>query len=179
VDGYFVFTRDLTALKRSERQLDALHRREVLNAAVTASALDCVIVIDEAGRVVEFNPTAERTFGYTRRAALGRPIAELIVPPALRARHTEGFRRYLATGESAMIGRLVELEGMRADGSLFPVELAVTEGGWPIVASSPPISANSPRAALPPLSSSASGRCCSRARSSPPSGRCWSAWRTS
>ena len=68
VDGYFIFNRDLTALKRSElalaEQLAALHRSEALNAAIIASALDCVIAIDEAGKVVEFNPAAEQTFGY-------------------------------------------------------------------------------------------------------------------
>jgi PAS domain S-box-containing protein len=117
VDGYFVFARDLTELKRSE----------ALNAAVIASALDCVVVVDEAGDVVEFNPAAERVFGYAREAALGRPIGELIVPPAMRARHAEGLRRHRETGQGTMLGRRVEVEGMRADGAVFPVELAISE----------------------------------------------------
>jgi two-component system NtrC family sensor kinase len=131
VDGYFVFTRDLTALKQSEQQLatqlEALRRSEALNAAITASALDGVIVIDEDGLVVEFNPAAEHSFGHARADAIGRPVADLIVPPALRARHAEGLRRYLASGESRMLGRRVELEAMRADGSIFPIEIAITE----------------------------------------------------
>lgn len=96
VDGYFVLARDLTELKRSEQrlaeQLETLRSSESLNTAVIASALDCVVVIDETGCVVEFNPAAERTFGYTRDEALGRPIAELIVPPAMRARHARRCR---------------------------------------------------------------------------------------
>lgn len=57
-------------------------------SAVLSAALDCVIVMDSAGLVREFNPAAERTFGWTRAEAVGQTLAELIVPPELRARHT-------------------------------------------------------------------------------------------
>lgn len=131
VDGYFVFTRDLTALKQGEQQLaaqlEALRRSEALSAAITASTLDCVIVVDETGLVVEFNPAAEQVFGHARADAVGRPIAELIVPPAMRPRHDQGFSRFLEGGGSCMLGRRVELEAMRADGSVFPAEIAITE----------------------------------------------------
>ncbi|MFZ1426017.1 MAG: PAS domain S-box protein [Geminicoccaceae bacterium] len=131
IDGYFVFARDLTALKHSERQhaeqLAALQTSQALYAAITASALDCVIVIDEAGGVVEFNPAAERTFGHRRAAVLGRNIGEIIVPPHLRERHAAGFARYLVTGEAHVLGRRIEIEGLRADGEVFPLELAITE----------------------------------------------------
>jgi PAS domain S-box-containing protein len=60
------------------------------------AALDCVITIDHQGRVVEFNPAAERTFGYRREEAVGREMAELIVPAALRARHRDGLARLVA-----------------------------------------------------------------------------------
>ena len=96
VDGYLVFARDLTELEHGERQhfeqLAALQMSQALYAAITASALDCVIVIDEAGRVVEFNPAAEQTFGHRREAVLGRAIGEIIVPPHLRERHAAGIR---------------------------------------------------------------------------------------
>jgi PAS domain S-box-containing protein len=131
IEGYFSFSRDLTELKRGEQrlaeQLAALQASEALGAAVIATALDCVIVIDEAGTVVEFNPAAERTFGYARADAIGRPIAELIVPPALRGAHAAGLRRYLETGEAHVLGRRVEIEAMRSDGGTFPAELAITE----------------------------------------------------
>ena len=130
-EGYFVFARDLTELKQSEQrlaeQLAALRASEAMAAAVIASALDCVVVIDEAGAVAAFNPAAEQVFGYRQADVLGEPIGELIVPPALRARHAEGLRRYLDTGCGTMLGRRVEIEAMRADGSVFPVELAITE----------------------------------------------------
>jgi two-component system NtrC family sensor kinase len=135
VDGYFIFNRDLTELKQSElalaEQLAARTASEALNAAIIASALDCVIAIDEAGKVVEFNPAAEQTFGYRRADVLGRSIGELIVPPALRQRHADGFARHLAGGQSHIIGRRIEIEGMRASGEIFPVELTVTEVSLP------------------------------------------------
>lgn len=131
IDGYLVFARDLTDLKLGERrlseQLAALQMSQALNAAITASALDCVVVIDEAGCVVEFNPAAERTFGHARADVLGRAIGDIIVPPHLRARHAAGFARYLATGEAHVLGRRMEIEGMRASGEVFPLELAITE----------------------------------------------------
>jgi PAS domain S-box-containing protein len=90
------------------------------------AVLDCIILADASGRVVEFNPAAERTFGYRRDEALGRTIAELIVPPAFRERHNAAFARFIETGEEGILGRRLELIGMRADGSEFPVELTLT-----------------------------------------------------
>jgi PAS domain S-box-containing protein len=89
------------------------------------AALDCVIIADASGCVVEFNPAAERTFGYTRDEALGRTLAELIVPPSLRELHSKAFARFLETREQRLFGRRLELTGMRADGTEFPVELAL------------------------------------------------------
>src|SRR4051812_47678616 len=96
-------------------------------SAYLEAAIDCVIVADAAGRIVEFNPAAERTFGYSRKEALGRTMAELIVPPSLRERHTAAFARFVKAHEGSMLGRRVELTGMRKDGSEFPVELALSQ----------------------------------------------------
>jgi PAS domain S-box-containing protein len=96
-------------------------------SAYLEAAIDCVIVADASGRIVEFNPAAERTFGYSREDALGRTMAELIVPPSLRERHIAAFARFVKTGEGSMLGRRVELTGMRADGTEFPVELALSQ----------------------------------------------------
>jgi PAS domain S-box-containing protein len=96
-------------------------------SAYLQAAIDCVIVADASGRIVEFNPAAERTFGYTREEALGRTMAELIVPPSLRERHIAAFARFVKTRRGSMLGRRVELTGMRADGSEFPVELALSQ----------------------------------------------------
>jgi PAS domain S-box-containing protein len=108
-------------------RLQAYADKEALSAAVLVSALDCIVVIDEQSCVIEFNPAAEATFGYTRAQTLGRPIGDLIVPPNLRDAHQQGFERFRATGVASVLGRRIEIEAMRADGSLFPVELAITE----------------------------------------------------
>jgi PAS domain S-box-containing protein len=111
------------------RAEEALRTSEALKSAVIESALDCVITIDAAGRVTEFNPAAERTFGYSRDQALGHEMAELIIPPSLRERHRKALARYVETEEPTIIGRRLELTGMRADGSEFPIELALARIG--------------------------------------------------
>jgi PAS domain S-box-containing protein len=75
---------------------------------------------DAAGRVVEFNQAAERTFGYTREEALGRTLAELIVPPSLRELHSKAFARFVETREKRLFGRRLELAGMRQTEASFP-----------------------------------------------------------
>ena len=74
-------------------------------SAYLEAALDCVVIADASGCVVEFNPAAERTFGYSREQALGRTLADLIVPPALRQRHSEAFERFAASGEGRLLGQ--------------------------------------------------------------------------
>jgi PAS domain S-box-containing protein len=103
--------------------------------AILASSLDGVITIDHEGRVVEFNPAAERLFDRDAGAAVGAELAELIIPPSLRERHRAALRRCVATGESVMLGQRMELIGMRADGSEFPVEVAINR----IAGSDPPM----------------------------------------
>jgi PAS domain S-box-containing protein len=110
----------------SRRAHDAERVQRVRNAAVIDVALDCIITIDDNGRILEWNPAAERTFGRTRAVVVGRQLAETIIPPQLREAHYRGFAHYLQTGEGRLLGKRVEVEGMRADGSLFPCELAIT-----------------------------------------------------
>jgi PAS domain S-box-containing protein len=96
-----------------------------LAAGILRAALDCVIVIDHGGRVVEWNGAAEQTFGYRREEARGRNIAELIIPPALREVHYAGLSHYLSTGEGPILNQRIEVCAIRRDGHEFPVELAV------------------------------------------------------
>jgi PAS domain S-box-containing protein len=112
------------AIERAQN-VAALTQSEARKAAILDAALDCVITIDHEGRVIEFNPAAERTFGYPRSEILGKQLADAIIPPALRKQHRQGMARYLATGEARLIGRRVEMTAVRADGSEFPVELAI------------------------------------------------------
>ena len=108
------------------RAEQAVRRSEARKAAMLEASLDCIVSMDHRGRVVEFNAAAEQTFGYSAEEAVGREMAELIIPPALRESHRGGLRRYLETGEANVLGRRLEITGMRADGSEFPVELTIT-----------------------------------------------------
>jgi PAS domain S-box-containing protein len=112
--------------ERLRREEDELKRSEARKAAILDSALDSIVTIDHECCITEFNPAAERTFGHRRADVLGRPLADVIIPPSLREAHRRGFARYLATGEERVLGKRLELTAVRADGSEFPVELAIT-----------------------------------------------------
>jgi len=108
---------------------ERLRASEAVAASVVRAALDCVVTMDHDGRVLDFNPAAETTFGYAREEAVGQVLAELIIPPALRELHREALQRYLRTREPGILGRRLELTAMRADGSVIPVELTITRVG--------------------------------------------------
>ncbi|MGA8312234.1 MAG: PAS domain S-box protein [Terriglobales bacterium] len=110
-------------LHQEERELK---RSEARKAAILESALDCIVTIDHEGCITEFNPAAERTFGHRRDEVVGKQLADVIIPRSFREKHREGFARYLATGEARVLGKRIEMTAVRADGSEFPVELAVT-----------------------------------------------------
>ncbi|HEY2923453.1 MAG TPA: PAS domain S-box protein, partial [Candidatus Eisenbacteria bacterium] len=123
---------DVTSSRQAEQ---ALGESEARQGAMVEAALDAIISMDHAGRILEFNPAAERIFGHKRGEVLGRDMAELIIPPSLRDRLRQGMEHYLATGESRILGRRMEITAMRADGSLFPVELAIAR----ISSNGPPV----------------------------------------
>ena len=113
------------AIERSQSDA-ALKQSEARKTAILNSALDCIITIDHEGFITEFNPAAERIFGYQRNAVVGKQLAEIIVPPSMREKHQLGLARHLATGESRLIGKRLETIAVRADGSEFPVELTIS-----------------------------------------------------
>jgi diguanylate cyclase (GGDEF)-like protein/PAS domain S-box-containing protein len=103
--------------------------RDASNARKTAmleAALDCVISIDHLGRIVEFNPAAERTFGFARASVIGADMALLLIPERLRAAHRAGLLRAGAADPSQALERRIESTALRADGTEFPVELSLT-----------------------------------------------------
>ena len=104
-----------------------LQESEALQAAILESALDAIVTMDHKGLIVEFNPAAEAIFGYRRKDAVGKLMADLIIPPALRKKCHDGITRFLKTGKSAIIGSLVELPAIRADGSEFPAEVSIKQ----------------------------------------------------
>src|SRR5437660_358037 len=124
-----VVERELRAAqtRRERQQAEAAQREsQARKSAMLDSALDCIVTIDHDGRVFEWNPAAEKTFGYRRAEVIGRKLAEIIIPPALRERYRRGLARYLSTGESSILGKRIEMIALRAGGVEFPVELSVT-----------------------------------------------------
>ncbi len=124
-----VIDREVTKMRQAEVELhdtvnalnDSLERTKLLLDA----ALDAVINMDQDGCVIGWNHQAEAIFGYTAAQAMGREVAELIVPQRSRQAHRDGMARYVRTSIPSIIGRRVEVTGMRADGSEFPIELTV------------------------------------------------------
>ena len=127
-----IYALEVTERKSIQAQLSASEARK---GAILQSALDCIITIDHTGCIVEWNPAAERTFGYGRDEVVGRPMHEYIVPVSMRAAHQAGMERYLRTGYGPVLGTRIEITGLRADGTEFPVELAIT----PIELDGPPL----------------------------------------
>ncbi|HEU4879768.1 MAG TPA: PAS domain S-box protein, partial [Gemmatimonadaceae bacterium] len=121
--GAVVAFADITQRKLAER---ALTESEERKAAVLRSTLDSIITMTADGVVLEFNPAAERTFGYTREEAVGQHLGDMIVPERFRDAHRAGLKRYVETGEARVIGQRLELPALRKDGSEFQSELTIT-----------------------------------------------------
>ena len=113
---------DLTELREAQQQSQ---RNEERVRRVISSATDAYVSIDPAGVIREWNPAAVRMFGWSRAEAVGVDLAELVIPYELRAAHSAGVAAFLRTGKPHLIGRTVELRGLRNDGSQFPVDLTL------------------------------------------------------
>nr|WP_304188965.1 PAS domain S-box protein [Rhodothermus marinus] len=113
------------AIERQERE-EALRESEARYRAILETAVDAIITIDETGRILLFNPAAERIFGYRAEEVIGRNIS-ILMPSPYREQHDRYIRNYLETGRRRIIGRGREVTGLRKDGTTFPMYLAVSE----------------------------------------------------
>jgi PAS domain S-box-containing protein len=103
-----------------------LRESEARVRAILDCALSAVVVINAEGRIIDWNAHAEAVFGWARVEALGRELAETIIPARYREAHHRGLGHFLATGEGPVLHRLIELSALRRDGSEFPVELSIS-----------------------------------------------------
>lgn len=101
--------------------------REQHLLAVANSVQDGIVSADNYGNIIFWNEGARKIFGYEEQEVVGQPLS-IIMPEKYREAHKKGMRRYLQTGEKRVIGQVVELEGLRKDGSEFPLELSI--GVW-------------------------------------------------
>ena len=126
-DGRFVMTRstvfDITERKRAEEELrdSELRAREIVN-----TAYDAFVAIDQFGNVVDWNPQAEATFGWSRKEVLGRKLTETIVPRRFRRLRKDGLPRFLRTGKVPIFNRRIELAAIDKGGREFPIEMTIS-----------------------------------------------------
>jgi PAS domain S-box-containing protein len=117
----------LVAARGRRRAADeALQNAEQVRSAMMTAALDAIVVMDEKGTALEFNPMAQRIFGYTLAEARGKLVADLIIPQGRREDHRRGLEHFLRTGEGPIIDKhIAGMPAMRKGGAEFPIELTV------------------------------------------------------
>lgn len=117
------YNRDITDAKRAQAMIE---EREARLRSVLETAPDAIITIDATGIIQSFSHAAERLFGYVAGEVIGRNVSMLMPSPHAEA-HDGYLERYLRTGEKRIIGIGREVQALRKDGSVFPIELAVGE----------------------------------------------------
>ena len=122
VAGIIFNSRDITERKQAE---DALRESEMRHRSVVQSAQAAIISADSGGKIISWNRSAQVIFGYEENEALGKPLT-LLIPERYRDDHVREIGRFWSTGESRVIGRTVEVDGLRKDGTEFPLELALS-----------------------------------------------------
>lgn len=93
------------------------------------SALDGIVTMDEAGRIVTFNPAAEKIFGYPKDQVIGHLVSDKLIPPSTRQAHEQGLRKFISDKKEKIIGRRIKMEGMRSNGKIFPAEIEMLPVG--------------------------------------------------
>ena len=130
IDELVVLRQRITSLETSEnerkRAEKALRQSEERTRLIVQSALDAVITMDAQGLITGWNPQAGTIFGWSREDAIGRRLAETIIPPQYREAHSRGLQQFLATGEGPLLNKRIEIAALRRDGHEFPVELTVS-----------------------------------------------------
>lgn len=121
--GRVWYDRDITQTKRTE---EALRDSETKSWAFVNTAVDGIITIDKAGRITSFNPAAQHLFGYSADEVIGRKI-NILMPTPYREEHDRYMLDYQMTGVRKMIGIGREVAGQRKDGTIFPLDLSVSE----------------------------------------------------
>jgi two-component system, sensor histidine kinase and response regulator len=128
--GTFGISRDITRSKQTEVELqqaketaEASQRRTRL---IVDSANDAYVAMDAAGKVIDWNREAENTFGWRREEAIGKTLADLIIPLTYRDAHTRGLEQFLRTGNGPVLNRRIELPAMHRTRGEFPVELTIS-----------------------------------------------------
>ncbi len=108
------------------RAEEALRASEEQTRLIIETANDAFVAMDAQGRIIDWNRQAEMIFGWERAEAVGRILAQTVIPPQHRAAHEQGLKKFLATGEGPVLNRRIELSALHRDGREFPVELTIS-----------------------------------------------------
>ena len=122
---------DITQRKQAQ---EALRESEERFRTMAATAKDAIIILDNEERIAYWNPAAEAIFGYTNQEAMGKELHEWLAPERYHEVYRKGFSRFKKTGEGDAVGKTLELEAIRNDGSEFPIGLSMSaiqlKGKW-------------------------------------------------
>ncbi len=122
---------DISGRRQAE---EAVRASEEKLRTISEAALDAVIMIDPMGRIIHWNPAAERIFGYSAAEILDRPVHEMLAPPRYREKASRQWELFRHSGQGNAVGRALEMEALRKDGSQFPIEISLSKipmnGGW-------------------------------------------------
>ncbi len=123
VRRHFYIGRDMTESRLAQ---EALHESEQLARGIIDTALDAFVRVDEDDRILDWNPQAEKIFGWPREEVLGKVLVDLIVPEAQRAAMKAAHERFFSTGKETFLGQRIERDALRRDGAEFRVEMSIT-----------------------------------------------------
>ena len=117
-----ILANDITEKLKAQ---EALKQSEEINRLIMSSSLNAIICMDKDDKIIFWNPQAERIFGWEKEAMIGRTLSETIIPPKYRERYRMGFNRFLSTGESPLLKKLIEITALNRNWTEFYIELAI------------------------------------------------------
>ena len=123
-------------MEESDRLREAIAEAQARKNSILESSLDPIITINHEGVIIEFNRAAEHAFGHSRDKVLGTRPADVLFPPSMSDEQRSRIERYLESGEGSMLGKRAEMTVTRANGEVFPAEMAMTisrEHGAPVL----------------------------------------------
>lgn len=121
-------------LQTTAKAEKALQSSETRMRSITNSANDAILMMDQTGAITYWNPAAERIFGYTESEVLGKDLHHLLAPEKYHEAFKNAFPRFVETGEGSAVGKTIDLEAIRKDESVIPVQLSLSslkiDGNW-------------------------------------------------
>ncbi|EQB63218.1 MAG: PAS sensor protein [candidate division Zixibacteria bacterium RBG-1] len=122
----FIMLQDITDLEVLRRSQDAVKNSEQQLRIVLETVGEGIVAIDSAGNILMVNQEIQNIFGYSKEELIGQKL-QMLMPEKYRSAHAAGMKKYLGTGISRVLGKHLEFEGLKKDGSVFPVEVRITE----------------------------------------------------